>query len=249
MNIMGDIAHRPWPLPSKNWIMRQSWRNFLFTHWPIPTEILRPHIPSTLEIDTYNGSAWLGVVVFVMEGIYPRGLSSISLTPAFPEINVRTYVHYDGKPGILFMSLDVGDWASYTIAKKWYRLPYKKSSISFQQEGQTFRCQSVRKGKTNPPISFQVKYTPVSEVYFPKEGTLDHWLTERYCLFSSDNGNVIFCGDIHHRPWPLQKASANISRNTLFSPFDLAVSGTKPVFHFSKGVDTLIWNIKKTRSI
>ena len=160
MNIMRDIAHRPWPLPSKNWIMRQSWRNLLFTHWPIPTEILRPHIPSSLEIDTYNGSAWLGVVVFVMEGIYPRGLSSISLTPTFPEINVRTYVHYDGKPGIFFMSLDVGDWASYTIAKRWYRLPYQKASISFQKEGQTFHCQSVRKGKTNPPISFQVKYTP-----------------------------------------------------------------------------------------
>ena len=98
MNIMRDIAHRPWPLPSKNWIMRQSWRNFLFTHWPIPTEILRPHIPSSLEIDTYNGSAWLGVVVFVMEGIYPRGLSSVSLTPTFPEINVRTMSIMMGNP-------------------------------------------------------------------------------------------------------------------------------------------------------
>ena len=216
MNIMRDIAHRPWPLPSKNWIMRQSWRNFLFIHWPIPAEILRPHIPSFLEIDTYNGSAWLGVVVFVMEGIYPRGLSSISLTPTFPEINVRTYVHYNGKPGIFFMSLDVGDWASCTIAKRWYRLPYKKADISSRKEGQTFHCQSVRKGTKNPPIPFQVKYTPLSEVYFPKEGTLDHWLTERYCLFSSNNGGNIFCGEIHHRPWPLQKVKAEIIRNTLF---------------------------------
>ena len=245
MNIMRDIAHRPWPLPSKNWIMRQSWRNFLFTHWPIPTEILRPHIPSALEIDTYNGSAWLGVVVFVMEGIYPRGLSSISLTPTFPEINVRTYVHYNGKPGIFFMSLDVGDWASYTIAKRWYRLPYKKADISFQKEGQTFYCQSVRKGKTNPPISFQVKYTPVSEVYFPKEGTLDHWLTERYCLFSTNNGINIFCGEIHHRPWPLQKVEAEISRNTLLTPFKIDGTEVQPIYHFSKGVDTFFWNIKK----
>ena len=126
----------------------------MFTHWPIPTEILRPHIPSTLEIDTYNGSAWLGVVVFVMEGIYPRGLSSISLTPKFPEINVRTYVQYDGKPGIFFMSLDVGDWASYTIAKKWYRLPYKKSQFLFNKKGKPFIAKVFVKGRQIPRFHF-----------------------------------------------------------------------------------------------
>jgi len=246
MNIMRDVAHRPWPLPLKNWIMRQSWRNSLFIHWPIPAEVLRPHIPSVLEIDTYNGSAWLGVVVFVMGGIYPRGLSSISLTPPFPEINVRTYVHYNGKPGIFFMSLDVGDWASCTIAKRWYRLPYKKADISSRKEGQTFYCQSVRKGTKNPLTSFQVKYTPLSEVYFPKDGTLDDWLTERYCLYSTNNGINIYCSEIHHRPWPLQKVEAEISRNTLLMPFKIDGTEVQPIYHFSKGVDTFFWNIKKT---
>ncbi|MCQ6276307.1 DUF2071 domain-containing protein [Bacillus sp. V3B] len=248
MNIMRDIAHRPWPLPSKNWIMRQNWGHFLFVHWPIPLELLRPHIPSTLEIDTYNRSAWLGVVVFVMEGIYPRGLPPISLTPTFPEINVRTYVQYDGKPGVFFMSLDVGDWASYTIAKRWYHLPYQPADISFQKEEQTFHCQSIRKRSTNPPIAFQAKYTPISEVYFPKEGTLDHWLTERYCLFSSNNGSDIFCGEIHHRPWPLQKVEAEISRNTLLTPFKIDGTKVQPIYHFSKGVDAFFWNIKKVSS-
>ncbi len=235
MNIMRD----------KNWIMSQSWRNLLFIHWPIPPEILRPHIPSTLEIDTYNRSAWLGVVVLVIEGIHPRGLSSISLTPTFPEINVRTYVHYDGKPGVFFLSLDVENWASNTIAKRWYHLPYKKAAVTFRKEGQTFYCKSVRKEKASPPFSFQVKYSPVSEVYFPKEGTLDHWLTERYCLFSSNNGSNIFCGEIQHCPWPLQKAEAEINRNTLLTRYKINSTEIQPISYFSKGVDTLFWNIKK----
>ncbi len=245
MDIMRDIGHRPWPLPSKNWIMRQRWRNLLFSHWPIPLETLRRHIPSELEIDTYQGRAYLGVIVFMIEGIHLRGLSSLSLTPVFSEVNLRTYVHYQGKPGVFFLSLDVGDWASYTIAKRWYRLPYKKALISFQKEGQSFACQSVRKGTIDPPISFGVKYAPASEVYVPKEGTLDHWLTERYCLFSTNNGSNIYCGEIHHRPWPLQKAKADISKNTLFTPFRMEGSEGKPICHFSKGLDTLFWNIKK----
>lgn len=247
MNLLRDITHRPWPLPSKKWIMRQTWSNLLFLHWPIPAESLRPHIPAPLQIDTFNRSAWLGVVVFVMDGIYARGLPPVSLTPKFPEINVRTYVQYDGKPGVFFMSLDVDDWASFTIAKRWFHLPYHPAQLSFQTTGQTFHCESIRKGKTNDSIRFSGTYTPLSPVYLPEKETLDHWLTERYCLYSSDNGTDIYCGEIHHRPWPLQKAAADIYINTLFSPFDFDLSDIKPMAHFSKGVDTLIWNIQKRR--
>ena len=151
--------------------MRQSWSNLLFIHWPIPAKVLRPHIPRSFQIDTFDGSAWLGVVVFVMEGIYLRGLSAVTLTPKFAEINVRTYVQCNGKPGVYFMSLDVGDWASLMIAKRWYRLPYQSAQVSFQKEGQTFQCQSIRKGKTKIPIAFKGKYAPLSEVYVKATAT------------------------------------------------------------------------------
>ncbi|KKI92857.1 hypothetical protein WQ54_06630 [Bacillus sp. SA1-12] len=245
MNLLNDIIHRPFPLPSKKYIMRQTWRNLLFLHWPIPIEKLRPHIPSALQIDTFNGSAWLGIILFVIDGIFPFGVSSLSLTPRFPEINVRTYVKCNGKPGIYFMSIDVGNWASLKIAKKWYRLPYHSAEISFRKEGQTFHCQSRRKGYEHTPIVFKSKYVPISGVYFPKEGTLDHWLTERYCLFSSHNGINIYCGEIHHRPWPLQKAEIELGINTLFTPYQFDLSGVNPIAHFSTGVDSLMWNIKK----
>lgn len=246
MEILRNIDHRPWPLPSKNWIMRQSWRNVLFVHYPVSSEYLRTYIPSSLEIDTYKGTAWLGMVAFMMEGIFPRGLSSISLTPSFSEINVRTYVHFNGKPGVYFLSLDVNDWASYTIARRWYRLPYQRTNISYQQEGETFYFESARKSTAvDSPISIQIKYTPLSEVYFPKEGTLDHWLTERYCLFSSNKKGNIFCGEIHHQPWPIQNVKAEINRNTLYTPFKKDNTNLQPLYHFSKGVDTLFWNIKR----
>ncbi|MGG4267922.1 DUF2071 domain-containing protein [Peribacillus simplex] len=124
-------------------------------------------------------------------------------------------------------------------------MPYYSAQISFEKKGQTFHCQSIRKGNTS--IGFNARYTPISEVFFPKKGTLDHWLTERYCLYSTDNGGNIYCGEIHHRPWPLQKVDAEIYSNTLFTPINFDLTEVKPIFHFSEGVDTLIWNIKKTR--
>ncbi|MCQ6278424.1 YqjF family protein [Bacillus sp. EB600] len=247
MNLMNDISHRPWPLPSKNWILRQTWNDLLFVHYPIPVELLRPHIPGSLQIDTFDGTAWLGVVVFVMEGIYFRGLAAVSLTPKFTEINVRTYVHCNGKPGVYFMSLDVGNLASLLIAKKWYRLPYQPAQISIQKEGESFYCQSLRKGKMKIPIAFEGKYVPLSEVYLPEKGTVDHWLTERYCFFSTNKRGSVFCGEIHHRPWPLQKVKAEIVRNTLFTPFQVDVEEEKTITHFSMGVEAFFWNIKRIK--
>jgi uncharacterized protein YqjF (DUF2071 family) len=242
---MDEVTHRPWPIISKNWIMRQSWSNVLFTHWPISAELLRPHIPRSLEIDTFDGTAWLGVVVFIMEGIYLRGLTALSVTPKFAEVNVRTYVQRNGKPGVYFMSLDVGDLASLMIAKRWYRLPYKAAQISLQKEDQTFLCKSLRKEKSNVPIGFHANYIPLSGVYLSKKELFDDWLTERYCFFSTDKRANIYCGEIHHQPWPLQKVDIEICKNSLFTPFQFDLSEEKMIAHFSKGLDSLFWNIKR----
>ncbi|WNS76922.1 DUF2071 domain-containing protein [Bacillus sp. DTU_2020_1000418_1_SI_GHA_SEK_038] len=245
MKLIYDNAHRPYPIPSDYWIMRQAWRNLLFIHWPISLEKVRQFVHPSLHIDTFDGDAWLGIIIFEMEGIYPRGFPSISIIPPFAEINVRTYVHYNGKPGIYFMSLDVGDLASLTIAKRWLHLPYKHSHISIQKIGKAFYYDSIRVKQTNPQIICKGSYSPVKDIFFPIEGTLDHWLTERYCFFSSNKRDNLYCCEIHHDPWPLQQAEAIIKKNTLFTPFQIDISDIQPIFHFSKGVDSLIWNIKK----
>lgn len=245
MDIMRKQDHRPWPMSSKPWIMRQTWKNVLFAHWPIPKEQLRPHIPSGLEMDTYDGSAWLGVIVLEIGGIYPRGLLSRSVVQRFPEVNLRTYVHYCGKPGVLFLSLDVENWASLNIAKRWYHLPYQKAKVSLQNERLVFRCHSMRNTMSNIPIVFKGNYYPNSETFLSEKGSLTHWFTERYCLFSTNKKGNLFCGEIHHEPWPLQKARAEINSNTLATPFQINLNEVEPVLHFSKGIDTVFWNIKK----
>lgn len=244
VSLIKNTAHPYCSMPSKKWIMRQSWKNLIFVHWPLNPERLRMHIPPSLQIDTFNGSAWLGIVVFEMGGIYPRGLSTLSITSAFPEINVRTYVRYNEKPGVYFLSLDVGDWASLTIAKRWLHLPYHPAKISIQKLKSTFHCSSIRQSSKHEPIIYEGIHTPISEIFFPQEGSLDHWLTERYCFFSTNKKARLYCCEIHHAPWPLQLGKTEVKQNTLFSPFHIDLTGTQPITHFSKGVDSLIWNIK-----
>ncbi|WP_423800590.1 YqjF family protein [Neobacillus sp. SAB-20_R2A] len=234
---------------SKNWIMKQSWRNLLFAHWPVPVEVIRPFVPKALQIDTFERYAWIGIVVFVMDGIFLRGLPRLPLFAKFPEINVRTYVKYKGKPGVYFLSLDAPHWATYTIARKWYRLPYFYSEIHAWEERAEFSYNSVRKDrKSTSPVGFDGKFSASSEVYFAECGTLDHWLTERYCLYSVDAKGNIFCGEIDHAPWPLHRAEADICQNTLVSPFKFDLPKMAPFLHFSPGVDSIFSNIRRVKN-
>ncbi|MBS4197060.1 YqjF family protein [Lederbergia citri] len=243
MDVLKITEHRPYPIPSKYWIMRQKWRDVLFMHLPIKPEKLQPYIPSAVEIDTFEDYAWLGVIVFKIDGIFPRGFPPVSIRPAFPEINLRTYVRCNDKPGIYFLSLDVDDWTSCSLAKRWLHVPYHPAKISFQKIEQSYHFESNR--NHHIPIICKGSYTPKSEIFYPENMTLDHWLTERYCFFSHNQKSNVYCLDIHHHPWPLQRAEATIHSNDLCRPFNFDFENETPIFHYSQGVDALIWNIKK----
>lgn len=233
---------------SKNWIMKQSWKNLLFAHWPIPVDVIRPYVPKPLQVDTFERYAWIGVVAFVMDGIFLRGLPGMPLFAKFPEINVRTYVHFNGKPGVFFLSLDAPHWVTYTLARKWYRLPYFYSQIHTQQDQPEFYYHSLRKDRRSSfPASFDGKFMASSDVYFSKKGMIDHWLTERYCLYSVDAKGNIYHGEIDHTPWPLQNVEAAIYQNTLIAPFKIELPRMQPLFHFSAGVDSIFSNIKRVQ--
>lgn len=229
-------------LAAKTWIMKQTWKHVLFLHWPLHAESLRPFIPKELEIDTYDGQAWLGMIVFEMGGIYPRGLSRLPLTPPFSEINVRTYVTYKGEPGIYFLSIDVNNWASLNIAKRWYHLPYRPSEVSIQKEGASLHFEGIRKKE---PLYVKGSYTPLKESFFSRAGRLDYWFTERYRLYSSDSFSNLYTASIDHPPWALQNTEVTIDKNTLFSPFGFHLGADAPIAHYSYGVQTNFWNIKK----
>src|SRR5258708_29962479 len=122
--ILRDTAHRPWPMPSAPWVMTQTWRDLLFAHWPIDEALLRARVPPTLAIDRFDGRAWVGVVPFEMTNVAPRLPGGRPRLPAFPELNVRTYVTVGGRPGVYFFSLDATNPIAVCAARAAFRLPY-----------------------------------------------------------------------------------------------------------------------------
>src|SRR5437016_12362320 len=128
--VLQEAAHCPWPLPAGPWVMAQSWRDLLFAHWQVDAAALRSLLPPQLQIDTFEGSAWLAVVPFRMTGVRLRGTPALPWLSAFPELNVRTYVKCEGKPGVWFFSLDAGNALAVTIARAWFHLPYFRARMS-----------------------------------------------------------------------------------------------------------------------
>jgi hypothetical protein len=244
--LLAQLDHRPWELPRRPWIMMQTWRNLLFAHWRVPAEMIEPHLPPSLTLDTFEGEAWLGVVPFHMTGIRPRWLPPIPGTAAFVELNVRTYVTAGGKAGVWFFSLDATRWLAVEAARTFYHLPYFKAAMSVQLDGDAVQYHSERTDRRADSGLFEGTYQPTGAVYASQPGTLDHWLTERYCLYAAA-GKRLFRGEIHHLPWPLQPAAADIHVNTVVDAHGLALPDEMPLLHYAGRLDVLIWNVEAVR--
>jgi uncharacterized protein len=239
-NPLDQIAHRPWPAPPGPWIMAQSWLDLLFAHWPVDAAILRPLIPAPLAIDTFDGEAWAGVVPFRMSGVRLRGTPALPWFSQFPEVNVRSYVTVDGKPGVWFFSLDAGNPIAVTVARKWFHLPYFRARMSCDPVEGGIRYASERTHAGAPDAVFHVTYRPTSQPFEPSRGSLEYFLTERYCLYAAA-GNRIFRGEIHHRPWPLQLAEADITQNTMSLAAGFPFAPSAPLLHFALRQDVVVW--------
>jgi uncharacterized protein len=238
-----ETEHRPWPLPERPWRMGQSWYDLLFAHWPVSPELLRPLVPWPLELQSRDGCAWLGVTPFVLGGLRPRGTPPLPWLSRFPELNVRTYVEYDGRPGIYFFSLDAARKAAVAAARRSYRLPYFHAAMCAACQGGAMRYVSRRIDSSGPAAEFRASYGPAGPKLPIEKGSLERWLAERYCLYVVDELRRPLRGDIHHPPWPLQPATANIEVNTMGLPLGLELD-TDPLLHYSSRQDTLIWPLQ-----
>jgi len=239
--IVFDAAHRPWPLPQQPWIMNMQWHDLLFMHWPVNRDALRRYIPPALEIDTFDGSAWIGVVPFRMQGVVPRSIPPVPYLSAFPEINVRTYVSAEGKPGVWFFSLDAGNLIAVEAARAAFHLPYYNARMSCQPTGASVQYASIRTHRNAAPATFAGQYRPTGPIYLSKPGTLESWLTERYCLYAANRRGTTWRGDIHHQQWPLQPAEAAIERNSMTDQIHLTLPDTAPLLHFARRLDVIAW--------
>jgi uncharacterized protein len=216
--------------------MGQTWDDLLFVHHRVPVETLRPLVPERLEVQQHSGSAWLAVTPFVVTGLRARGLPAFPFVSSFRELNVRTYVTHDGKPGIWFFSLDASSQLAVEAARRLYRLPYFRADISTRRRGGEILYDCSRDdGK-----AFSAAYRPDGLVFKPEPGSLEHFLTERYCLYAEHEAEL-YRAEIHHRPWPLRTAEARIDLNTM-SPFKLPPD--EPLTHYSARQDVVIWPLE-----
>jgi len=224
-------------VPSEAWSWRQSWQDLLFAHWPVPAERLRRRLPPSLEVDEFAGTAWIGLVPFRMSGVMKRPLPDMPWVSAFPELNVRTYVTKDGKPGVWFFSLDATNALAVWAARRFFHLPYFRARMSVHRHRHAVVYSSSR-----PGAGFEASYMPVSSVHEAKQGSLEHWLTERYCLYALAPNGTMWRNEVHHVPWPLQRAEARIDINTMFAVHDLDVEGPPALLHFAKRLDVVVWS-------
>src|SRR5437868_9670104 len=231
-------AHRPFPLCLRPWIMKQVWHDLLFAHWPIPFNEMRQLVPPALELDCHDGNAWLAVTPFHMTGIGARFLPPLPGWSAFPELNVRTYVNYQSVPGVYFFSLDAGNRTAVEVARRSYFLPYFYARMKVDVQEDDVRYNSSR---VPGAAEFSGRYRPVAPVRIREKGSLEHFLTERYCLYAARPSAKIMRGHIHHAPWPLQDAQAEIVSNTVAAAAGIQLPGVTPILHFAKRLEVLVW--------
>ena len=221
--------------------MAQSWHDLLFAHWPVEPSVVAALLPPGLTLDTHEGCAWIGVVPFRMSGIRLRGLPPVPGTSAFPELNVRTYVTDGTKPGVWFFSLDAANALAVTVARVWFHLPYFRARMRGDASGDDIDYSSVRTHGGAQPGEFRARYGPTGAVYAAASGTLEHWLTERYCLYAQSPRGLLR-GEIHHVPWPLQPAWAEIETNTIAAASGITLPDTEPLLHFARRIDVPCWS-------
>ncbi len=210
--------------------MYQSWGKLLFMHWPVPAELLRPLIPGRLAIDTFDGTAWIGVTPFTMWGLRPVLLPPLPVLSESHELNVRTYVHLDGVPGVWFLSLDANNPLAVLGARLAFRLPYFNARMSLERRDRTLHFASRRAHPLAVPAEFEAAWTVGDELPRCEPGSLDFFLIERYCLYSARAGKV-YRTRIFHRPWPLHEARVLSCRSTMIESHGLPSPSGDPLLH------------------
>ncbi len=253
-DVLSTVKHRPWPLPNRPWSMTQRWNNLLFAHWPVPVASLTNLLPEGLAPDTFDGSAWIGVVPFSMDNIRVRSLPMIPGANHFPELNLRTYVRetHTNQVGVYFFSLDAASLLAVTVARTMFRLPYFWSRMHVREEsakrggGNEFYYRSERLFGPQP-ATFRARYRSLLKsrvVELSSPGTIEHFLTERYRLYTTDSKGHLYKGDIHHVPWPLEQAEAEFEVNLLPRAHGIELPDTAPLLLYARELVVYVWSLE-----
>jgi uncharacterized protein YqjF (DUF2071 family) len=237
---------RRWPLPKKRWALAQEWHHVLFLHWQVERQALRPLVPQPLEIETRDGGAWVTALPFMMRRLRPRGLPALPWLSSFPQLNVRTYVTLDGRPGVFLLRVMVGNPVAVTLARRLFHLPYARARLSLRKEGEDllFTCRQraqVQIGAREGLLSFAARYRPEARAFHPTPDSLEHWLSERFCYYTAGRDGGIDEGEIDHPPWSLQPARVEILENSWPVAFGVDRDVTPPLAYYARRQEAFAW--------
>ena len=245
-------SHKPRPLPSGRWLMRQRWNDLLFAHWPVPAASLAPLVPEGLLVDCFQGSAWLGVVPFWMDRIKVRGIPPIPGARSFPDLSLRTYVREEktGTPGVYCLSLDASNLLAVAAGHAFYHLPYHWAEMRLEQRTEREFSFFSRRRFASRPVAFKARYRglgPTSKLTESCPGTLEYFLMERSCLFSSNRDGQLIRANLHKVSWPLEEAQAEIEQNDLASAIGIQLPNVEPVLYYSRRLAVYVWPAELVR--
>jgi uncharacterized protein YqjF (DUF2071 family) len=221
--------------------MEMSWHDLLFAHWSVPVESIRAAVPEPLPIDTFDGRAWVGVVPFEIRGLRGRLLPALPGLSKFPELNLRTYVTVDGKPGVYFFSLDAGNKLAVITARTLLHLNYYEALMSITRGPSGINYLSRRTDTRGGSVDFTARYRAAGKGQRPQPGSLEYFLVERYCLYAVSPSRRVYRVDIHHKPWLLQPAEAQLDAAQLLTAASLPQTTGEPLLHFSTIQEMITW--------
>jgi len=252
-SLLYSVEHRPWPPPDAHWLFSQSWNDLLFAHFAIDPPTLRRLVPEALTLDLYDGVAWLTISPCCASHVRPSGVPPLPGISFFPQVNLRTYVTMQGKPGLFYFSVDAANLSAVWLARVFFRMPYWHAAIQIsgatiqaRNSNPTHRAIHFRSSRLHGPAAisgpakFDVIYSPESEAVRARRGSLDEFLTERYCVYSW-NRRRYYRAEVHHQPWALQRTSLEIRANSMAAPLGLVLPLKPDLCHFSRSLKMLAW--------
>jgi uncharacterized protein YqjF (DUF2071 family) len=245
-------SHKPRPLPPGKWTMSQRWNDLLFAHWPVPAAAMAALLPDGLEADTFQGSAWLGIVPFWLDRIKVRGVPSVPFARGIPDLNLRTYVRDEdtGAQGVYCFSMDTGSLLAAAGARFLYHLPYYWAEMAIEKRSEREFAFFSRRRFSSRPAVFKARYRglgPTRSSAGNRSGTLEYFFTERYCLFARNRNGQPVRANIHNVSSPLEEAEAVIEENSLPAALGISLPSQAPVLHYSRRLAVYIWPAELVR--